>query len=170
MCRAVSCLILPETMASSRSGVFADMNLGSAVRGMRCPQRVSRRALIGLGLCAGLLPRVSTVLAATLSLSVEDAVLVLAPELGGLRLQVTLTPESRLAFRRFTAARVGGSVEFSLGGTVLSRPKIMSPIEGGTLLLGGEVSADELRHIADGLSPRDMTISVRDAAEPYQRR
>jgi hypothetical protein len=62
--------------------------------------------------------------------------------------QLTMAPESGVSFGQFTGAQVGKQIAFVRDGVVLAAPAIGAPLNGDSLQLSGQMSADTAETIA----------------------
>ncbi len=83
---------------------------------------------------------------AALQLTRVDSLL--SPITNGYLVQVAMTPESTQAFYTFTTAQIGKKVAFVRAGVVVSAPEIQEPINGSTLQLSGDLTADQSTEMA----------------------
>ncbi len=70
------------------------------------------------------------------------------PLADGHTVQISLTAESAADFARFTGAHIGQQAAFMRGGLVVWAPNITERIDGQTLQLSGEVTAEQATEIA----------------------
>lgn len=86
--------------------------------------------------------------------NVEKAVVEKDPLSGKDQVKVTLTKEGAELFSKTTRENIGKRVAIISGGKVLMAPTIATEIGGGTLMISGNLSAQEVQEIATLLSSK----------------
>lgn len=86
---------------------------------------------------------------------VEDELLA-----GRRQLRLALTSPSAEAFAKFSAENVGRIIDFRIDGDVVASPRLVEPIPGGFLVLGGEFKPGEVEQIEDRLLDGTATLEV----------
>lgn len=101
----------------------------------------------------------NSAMAEPLTLAIARAKLVPGP-VSGQSLSLELTPESKQAFAAFTAANVGKVVDLSIDGAVVMSPRLVEPITGGEIMVGGAFAPGELERIVEKISSDGVTVTV----------
>jgi preprotein translocase subunit SecD len=99
-----------------------------------------------------------------LTLAVAKAKLV-SGAVSGQSLSLELTQESKQAFAVFTTANVGKVVDLSVDGAVVMSPRLMEPITGGEIMVGGAFAPGELERIVEKISSGGVSVTVDVKAE-----
>lgn len=73
---------------------------------------------------------------------------------------IELEPESRDDFAAFTKARIGEPVRIRMGDKILSAPVVREPITGGVLVISGQMTLEDARHIAKTLIESGASLMV----------
>ena len=105
-------------------------------------------ALISGTLVALLIGAADMATAAPLALTVADATLVNEPAVGGLAVNIKLSPDAAKAFEDFTAAHVGDTLDVIIDGKIVMSPKLLDPIRSGELQISGAFDRPEWMKIA----------------------
>ncbi|BCG94379.1 SecDF P1 head subdomain-containing protein [Mesorhizobium sp. 131-2-1] len=100
-----------------------------------------------------------------LALAVAAATVVRDPAPGQDALDLKLTPDSAKAFAAFTVANVGRTIDLSVDGAVVMSPRLLEPILGGEIMVGGRFSRNELRRLAERISSGSGKVTVDARAE-----
>ena len=94
------------------------------------------------------------------TIEVQKATVAVDPRANDLAvLTITMTPDGRLAFGRFTEEHVGRRVDVRIDGKVVMRPIIREPILRGVLQISGP-PLEELRQLANRLSAGNVKLEV----------
>lgn len=104
-------------------------------------------------------------IAEPLTLAIARAVVVPDPAPGQVALNLQMTPDSAKAFATFTKANVGKLVDLSVGGAVVMSPRLVEPILGGEVTVGGTFARGELRRLAERISAGKAEVTVDVKAE-----
>lgn len=99
-----------------------------------------------------------------LTLAVAKAKLV-SGAVSGQSLSLELTQESKQAFAVFTTANVGKVFDLSVDGAVVMSPRLMEPITGGEIIVGGAFAPGELERIVEKISSGGVSVTVDVKAE-----
>ena len=94
-----------------------------------------------------------------LPLDVEKATVTYSfPDQSALDLQ--LTPQGGEAFAGFTERHVGKTVDLVIDGKVMISPRLVEPIIGGRIVVGGKFAPGRLEAIARRISAGSATVDV----------
>jgi preprotein translocase subunit SecD len=126
-------------------------------------RRVS--AFICGSLVALLIGAANVASAAPLALTVADAKLVNEPAVGGLAVNIKLSPDSARTFEEFTAAHVGDTLDVMIDGKIVMSPKLIDPIRSGALQISGAFDRAEWTKIVARLKSGQSRLEVAAAAE-----
>ncbi|BBZ33869.1 SecDF P1 head subdomain-containing protein [Mycolicibacterium confluentis] len=113
-----------------------------------CPQGMVGPPTETVQLCDIEKTALFTLSAEAVQLQLTQAEALLSPLNNSYYVQVALTPESAQTFSDFTAANIGKQVAFVRGGVVVSAPSIGQRLDGDTLQLSGEMTAEESEGMA----------------------
>jgi hypothetical protein len=114
----------------------------------QCPQGVVGPPTETVQLCDIDKTALFTLSAESVQLQLTEAEALLSPLSNSYYVQVSLTPQSAQTFSDFSAANIGRQVAFVRGGVVVSAPSIGQRLDGDTLQLSGEMSAEESESMA----------------------
>jgi preprotein translocase subunit SecD len=98
--------------------------------------------------------------AETLKVFIESAKFEFDQVSNGPVIMIELKPESTVAFETFTTARVGEAIKIRLGIKTILEPIIREPIKAGTLMISGQLTEDEAREMALGMSEEGVFLEV----------
>ncbi|OBF11683.1 hypothetical protein [Mycobacterium sp. ACS4331] len=113
-----------------------------------CPQGMMGPPTETVQLCDIEKTALFTLSSEAVQLQLTQAEALLSPLNNSYYVQVALTPESAQTFSDFTAANIGKQVAFVRGGVVVSAPQIGQRLDGDTLQLSGEMTAEESEGMA----------------------
>lgn len=120
--------------------------------------RFAKRLAAGL---AASLALVGAAMADSVPLEVETAKASSDPATGLPVMMVELTPSGSKAFGDFTARNVGMRVDVILEGKVLTSPYFQTPITGGSLMISGNFTPEEVETMAERIQAVAGALQVR---------
>lgn len=105
------------------------------------------RRTAAMAICINLL-LVPPLMAETLVLKAEEAQLSVALHDGQPGINVRLTRDSARDFAVFTSKQVGKQVHLRINGELMTSPVIQTPMEGGSLLITGNLDENKAKALA----------------------
>lgn len=78
---------------------------------------------------------------------------------------LTLSPLSRRELAKFTGQNIGRTIDVLLDGHVVSRPRIMQPIQGPGVMIFGDLDDPERRALIERAIAGEAVLQLRKSAE-----
>lgn len=100
-------------------------------------------------------------MAETVALEVAEARAGMDSTSGAPALHIELSAAGRKAFGDFTIRNVGTQIDVLLDGKVLTSPYIQSPITGGSLMINGNFTAEEIEAMVARIRAGEGALVVR---------
>lgn len=104
-------------------------------------------------------------MAEPLTLAIAKAAVVSDQASGQMVLSLKMTADSAKAFADFTRVNIGKVVDLSIDGAVVMSPRLMEPIIGGEIMVGGTFAPGELERIVEKISSGGVSVTVDARAE-----
>ncbi|UVK53135.1 hypothetical protein DBIPINDM_006597 [Mesorhizobium sp. AR02] len=104
-------------------------------------------------------------MAEPLTLGIAKAAVISDPVSGRESLSLKMTLDSAKLFADFTRVNIGKVVDLSIDGAVVMSPRLMEPIIGGEIMVGGTFAPGELERIAEKISSGGVSVTVDARAE-----
>lgn len=108
-----------------------------------------------------MLALVGAAMAETIPLEAESATSSTDPATGQPVMMIELTASGSKAFADFTARNVGMRVDMVLDGKVLTSPYIQTPIVGGSLMISGSFTPEEIEEMVARIGAEAGALRVR---------